>query len=149
MENMDVTSDSMPTIKEMVNDKVGKEVSVDEMTSRDYYFDSYAHFGIHEEMLKDEVRTLTYRNSMYHNKHLFKVCLILEVIVQFFSARTKQLHIMYLCFSFLAAKPYRPSKGLLKRLLLDRSTIIFSVVSVYFRFIKCLSVKNLHQSHAW
>ena len=42
------------------------------MTSRDYYFDSYAHFGIHEEMLKDEVRTLTYRNAMYHNKHLFK-----------------------------------------------------------------------------
>jgi excinuclease UvrABC nuclease subunit len=76
---MDVTSDSMPTIKEMVNDKVGKEVHVDEMTSRDYYFDSYAHFGILEEMLKDEVRTLTYRNSMYHNKHLFKVCLIYEV----------------------------------------------------------------------
>ena len=25
--------------------------------SKDYYFDSYAHFGIHEEMLKDEVRT--------------------------------------------------------------------------------------------
>jgi hypothetical protein len=25
------------------------------MTSKDYYFDSYAHFGIHEEMLKDEV----------------------------------------------------------------------------------------------
>ena len=33
----------------------------EEMTSKDYYFDSYAHFGIHEEMLKDEVRTLTYR----------------------------------------------------------------------------------------
>lgn len=44
----------------------------DEMTSRDYYFDSYAHFGIHEEMLKDEVRTVTYRNAMYHNKHLFQ-----------------------------------------------------------------------------
>lgn len=44
----------------------------DDMTSRDYYFDSYAHFGIHEEMLKDEVRTLTYRNSMYHNRHLFQ-----------------------------------------------------------------------------
>lgn len=49
-----------------------KGVSLDQMTSRDYYFDSYAHFGIHEEMLKDEVRTLTYRNAMYHNKHLFK-----------------------------------------------------------------------------
>lgn len=46
--------------------------NADDMTSRDYYFDSYAHFGIHEEMLKDEVRTVTYRNAMYHNKHLFQ-----------------------------------------------------------------------------
>ena len=37
------------------------KLSNEEMTSKDYYFDSYAHFGIHEEMLKDEVRTLTYR----------------------------------------------------------------------------------------
>lgn len=44
----------------------------EEMTSADYYFDSYAHFGIHEEMLKDEVRTCTYRDSMYQNMHLFK-----------------------------------------------------------------------------
>jgi len=50
-----------------------------EMTSKDYYFDSYAHFGIHEEMLKDEVRTLTYRNSMWHNKHLFKNKIVLDV----------------------------------------------------------------------
>ncbi len=28
-----------------------------DLTSADYYFDSYSHFGIHEEMLKDEVRT--------------------------------------------------------------------------------------------
>jgi predicted nucleotide-binding protein (sugar kinase/HSP70/actin superfamily) len=89
METMDVTSDSIPTIKEMLNDKVGKEISVDVMTSRDYYFDSYAHFGIHEEMLKDEVRTLTYRNSMYHNKHLFKVCLILEVIINCILCKVK------------------------------------------------------------
>ena len=54
-------------------DKKIEDLSSEEMTSKDYYFDSYAHFGIHEEMLKDEVRTLTYRNSMYHNKHLFKV----------------------------------------------------------------------------
>ncbi|KAK6177341.1 hypothetical protein SNE40_015460 [Patella caerulea] len=51
----------------------------DDMTSKDYYFDSYAHFGIHEEMLKDEVRTLTYRNSMYYNKHLFKDKIVLDV----------------------------------------------------------------------
>jgi len=51
----------------------------EEMTSKDYYFDSYAHFGIHEEMLKDEVRTLTYRNSMHHNQHLFKDKVVLDV----------------------------------------------------------------------
>jgi len=55
------------------------DVKPDEMTSKDYYFDSYAHFGIHEEMLKDEVRTLTYRNSMFHNKHLFKDKIVLDV----------------------------------------------------------------------
>jgi len=54
-------------------------VKPEEMTSKDYYFDSYAHFGIHEEMLKDEVRTLTYRNSMYYNKHLFKDKVVLDV----------------------------------------------------------------------
>lgn len=54
-------------------------VDAKEMTSKDYYFDSYAHFGIHEEMLKDEVRTMTYRNSMYNNKHLFKDKIVLDV----------------------------------------------------------------------
>ncbi|KAL7976317.1 hypothetical protein Chor_002536 [Crotalus horridus] len=59
--------------------KMAKLLNPEEMTSRDYYFDSYAHFGIHEEMLKDEVRTLTYRNSMYHNKHVFKEKVVLDV----------------------------------------------------------------------
>ncbi|KAK4828591.1 hypothetical protein QYF61_000043 [Mycteria americana] len=58
---------------------MAKLINPEEMTSRDYYFDSYAHFGIHEEMLKDEVRTLTYRNSMYHNKHVFKDKVVLDV----------------------------------------------------------------------
>ena len=31
-----------------------------QLTSKDYYFDSYSHFGIHEEMLKDETRTNAY-----------------------------------------------------------------------------------------
>jgi hypothetical protein len=48
---------------ETVNEKINS-LKPEEMTSRDYYFDSYAHFGIHEEMLKDEVRTITYRNAM-------------------------------------------------------------------------------------
>lgn len=49
------------------------------MTSKDYYFDSYAHFGIHEEMLKDETRTLTYRSALMHNKHLVRDKVVLDV----------------------------------------------------------------------
>lgn len=44
-----------------------------DVNSRDYYFDSYAHFGIHEDMIKDEVRTNTYRLAILDNPHLFKV----------------------------------------------------------------------------
>lgn len=49
------------------------------MTSKDYYFDSYAHFGIHEEMLKDEVRTKTYQDAILLNPHLFKGKVVLDV----------------------------------------------------------------------
>ncbi|GMK58803.1 hypothetical protein CspeluHIS016_0602450 [Cutaneotrichosporon spelunceum] len=55
------------------------QVSAEQMTSRDYYADSYAHFGIHEEMLKDQVRTMSYRNSIIQNKHLFKDKVVLDV----------------------------------------------------------------------
>ena len=34
-------------------------------TSADYYFDSYSHFGIHEEMLKDDVRTKSYVSHLF------------------------------------------------------------------------------------
>lgn len=49
------------------------------LTSSDYYFDSYAHFGIHEEMLKDRVRTGTYMNAILHNSHLFKDKVVLDI----------------------------------------------------------------------
>jgi len=48
-------------------------------TSSDYYSDSYAHFGIHEEMIKDEVRTNAYRNAIVNNKHLFKDKIVMDV----------------------------------------------------------------------
>lgn len=67
---------SAPADTTVSNDGDTKAV---DMTSKDYYFDSYAHFGIHEEMLKDEVRTTTYRNAMYNNTHLFKNKVVLDV----------------------------------------------------------------------
>ncbi|KFW62672.1 Protein arginine N-methyltransferase 3, partial [Pygoscelis adeliae] len=36
------------------------------------YFSSYGHYGIHEEMLKDKVRTESYRDFIYQNPHIFK-----------------------------------------------------------------------------
>ncbi|KAM4845430.1 protein arginine N-methyltransferase 3 isoform 1-T1 [Thomomys bottae] len=43
------------------------------------YFSSYGHYGIHEEMLKDRVRTESYRDFIYHNPHIFKDKVVLDV----------------------------------------------------------------------
>lgn len=71
---------------------------VQEPKPRDYYFDSYAHFGIHEEMLKDTVRTLAYKNSILNNKHLFKDKVVLDVgcgtsILSMFAAKAGAKHV--------------------------------------------------------
>ena len=55
------------------------DVPSEDMTSKDYYFDSYSHFGIHEEMLKDRVRTEAYMNAIYNNRHLFRNKVVLDV----------------------------------------------------------------------
>ncbi|KAL4810046.1 S-adenosyl-L-methionine-dependent methyltransferase [Aspergillus unguis] len=43
------------------------------------YFSSYAYNGIHESMLKDTIRTDSYRNFVYENKHIFKDKVVLDV----------------------------------------------------------------------
>ncbi|XP_054827981.1 protein arginine N-methyltransferase 3 isoform X3 [Eublepharis macularius] len=45
----------------------------------DVYFSSYGHYGIHEEMIKDKVRTESYRDFIYHNPHIFRDKIILDV----------------------------------------------------------------------
>ena len=64
----------------------------DAETSASYYWDSYSHFGIHEEMIKDEVRTQSYMNAIEQNQHLFKGKIVLDVgcgtgILSLFAAR--------------------------------------------------------------
>jgi len=58
----------------------------------DYYENSYAHFGIHEEMLKDRERTQAYQKAIMRNPHLFKDKVVLDVgcgtgILSLFAAR--------------------------------------------------------------
>ncbi|OBZ67183.1 Protein arginine N-methyltransferase 1 [Grifola frondosa] len=76
-----------------------EDLPAENMTSRDYYADSYAHFGIHEEMLKDSVRTGSYRNAIINNPHLFKDKLVLDVgcgtgILSMFAARAGAKHVV-------------------------------------------------------
>ncbi|XP_078273205.1 protein arginine N-methyltransferase 1-like isoform X2 [Rhinoraja longicauda] len=104
-----------------------KLFSPDEMTSRDYYFDSYAHFGIHEEMLKDEIRTLTYRNSIYHNKHVFKGKTVLDVgsgtgILAMFAAKAGAKKV----FGIECSSISDYSQKIIKANHLDKIIVIFS-----------------------
>lgn len=81
-----------------VEKTTGESDGYDNLTSRDYYSDSYAHFGIHEEMLKDEVRTKTYRNAIYNNRHIFQDKIVLDVgcgtgILSMFAAQAGAKHV--------------------------------------------------------
>ena len=68
----------------------------EDMTSKEYYLDSTAHFAVHEvsdfvvrwsgdrrmsfqELLKDEIRTKTFRNAIINNRHLFKDKVVLDI----------------------------------------------------------------------
>lgn len=67
--------------------------------SEQHYFNSYNHHGIHEEMLKDEVRTRSYMNAIVQNKHLFKDKVVLDVgcgtaILSMFAVKAGAKHVI-------------------------------------------------------
>ncbi|CAN8326493.1 unnamed protein product [Cochlearia groenlandica] len=87
-----------PAQDESMCDAVETSGVNDDTTSADYYFDSYSHFGIHEEMLKDVVRTKTYQNVIYQNKFLIKDKIVLDVgagtgILSLFCAKAGAKHV--------------------------------------------------------
>ena len=84
--------------KEVEVEEEPKEEEVADRTSKDYYFDSYAHHAIHEEMLKDEVRTRTYEMAIKQNAHLFRDKVILDVgcgtgILSMFASQVGAKHV--------------------------------------------------------
>ncbi len=69
-----------------------------ERTSADYYFDSYSHFDIHEEMLKDKVSTGTYQKAILCNPHLFRDKIVSDIgcgtgILCLFTAKAGATHV--------------------------------------------------------
>ena len=64
----------------------------------DYYFGIYSHFYIHEEMLKDEIRTNAYRNAIEGNPEDFKDKIVLDIgagtgILSIFAAKAGAKHV--------------------------------------------------------
>ncbi|OTA96928.1 hypothetical protein M434DRAFT_392365 [Hypoxylon sp. CO27-5] len=87
----------------MASDKTDVEAAEQQLKSmahsEQHYFNSYNHHGIHEEMLKDEVRTKSYMNAIVQNKHLFKDKVVLDVgcgtaILSMFAVKAGAKHVI-------------------------------------------------------
>lgn len=78
-DSVEESHDSVSPLPQSSAASSGSVSSDDDRTSNDYYFDSYAHHAIHEEMLKDEVRTRTYQRAITENRHLFMDKVVLDV----------------------------------------------------------------------
>lgn len=48
-------------------------------SSADYYFNSYNHYGVHEDVLKDTVTTFSFQKAIKQNAHLFRGKVVLDV----------------------------------------------------------------------
>ncbi|KAJ5908993.1 hypothetical protein N7495_001675 [Penicillium taxi] len=100
-------------MSEVQNTEAPGGSSADRMVGMEHaevrYFTSYDHHGIHEEMLKDEVRTKSYRDSIYQNGHIFKDKVVLDVgcgtgILSMFAARAGAKHVIGVDMSSIIEK---------------------------------------------
>ena len=97
---------------------------------KDYYFNSYSNFYIHEEMLKDKVRTGAYQKAILDNKEAFKDKIVLDVgsgtgILSFFAAQAGAKHVYGIEFADIADYSIDIIK---KNKMQDKITIIKSKV---------------------
>lgn len=91
----------------IVQNHLSYDAMDDTLTGADYYADSYSHFGIHEEMLKDRIRTESYRQAILSNRHLFENKVVLDVgcgtgILSLFAAKAGAAHVYGIDFSTIA-----------------------------------------------
>ena len=81
-----------------LHEQVPPAANIIEGTSASYYFDSYSHYGIHEEMLKDKVRTESFRRAILGNADIFRGRIVLDVgcgtgILALFAAEAGARHV--------------------------------------------------------
>jgi protein arginine N-methyltransferase 1 len=64
----------------------------------DLYFDSYSHYYIHEEMIKDKIRTKSYEMAIISNQDILRGKIVLDIgcgtgILSIFAARAGAKHV--------------------------------------------------------
>lgn len=97
-----------------------------ERNKHDYYFGSYSSFHIHEEMLKDTVRTRTYQQAISNNGADFKDKIVLDIgagtgILSIFAAKAGAKHVYAIEFAEIATFA---SEIVRKNNLQDKITVI-------------------------
>jgi protein arginine N-methyltransferase 1 len=97
---------------------------------KDYYFNSYSSFYIHEEMIKDKIRTDSYKRAIENNPEAFKDKIVLDIgcgtgILSIFAARAGAKHVYGIEFADIADYAREIVK---KNNLSDKITIIKSKV---------------------
>jgi protein arginine N-methyltransferase 1 len=79
----------------------------DILHEKDYYFNSYSTFYIHEEMIKDSVRTGAYKEAIEKNAEIFKDKIVLDIgcgtgILSIFAAKAGAKHVYGIEFADIA-----------------------------------------------
>ena len=74
---------------------------------KDYYFNSYSSYYIHEQMLKDRKRTGTYQDAILNNPDVFKDKIVLDIgcgtgILSIFAAKAGAKHVYGIEFADIA-----------------------------------------------
>ena len=89
----------MPSSDLIPNNEFSKSMGI-ELTKKDhdYYYGSYSSFHIHEEMLKDSVRTRAYQRAIEENPNDFKDKIVMDIgcgtgILSIFAARAGAKHV--------------------------------------------------------
>ena len=74
---------------------------------KDYYFNSYSSYYIHEQMLKDKIRTGTYQSAIMQNPDVFKDKIVLDIgcgtgILSIFAAKAGAKQVFGIEFADIA-----------------------------------------------